>query len=347
MEDADIETLIQRISDPVVIPAALSLKNAPSTVWIAAGLAKISALYGVSMMQRITGAPCRFVTALEYGQNQRIKCLPVLTSLRGNHLDAVEVAESIAARGGEVSILITGDPEGGAARHLKEQSKGSVLASDNLPDRDKRFVNLKSILMLSALTHRLVEQALGYPAECALKPIQLWDAWSRSKHASINIANQIKAVVNWQSKQFFILSDGITSELSLTWQSILSEAGVINPVCLDIKDFTHGDHLAATRTGNAMYLVISHEGTESVAKTFSSRFKTLFPVMNLDLPSSSQYCFWENLFTASNTSSLLTGFLGYPNLRPPKHPVVWGWRGWGSIHPTGSISEKKEGYHPQ
>ena len=333
MEDSDIEMLIQRIADPAVLPAALVLKDAPSTVWIAAGLAKISALYGVSMMQRIAGTPSRFVTALEYGQNTRIKCLPVLTSLRGNHPDAVEVAEAIAARGGEGSILLSGDQDGGAARHLQEQGKGSVLAIDALPDRDRRFVNLKSILMLSALTHRMVEQALGYPTECELKPIKLCDAWSRSQHAAINIANQINAVDDWQSKQLFILADGMTSELALTWQSILSEAGVISPVCLDIKDFTHGDHLAATRTGNGMYLVISHEGTREVANTFSDRFATLFPVMMLDLQASISYRFWENLFTASNTTSLLTGLLGYPNQRPPKHPVVWSWRGWGSIHP--------------
>lgn len=331
MDDSDIELLIQRVTSQASMPAALLLKQAPSSVWIAAGLAKISALYGVAMLHRIAGVPSRFLTPLEYGQNDRIKCMPVLTSLRGNHQDAVEVAEAIAARGREGSILITADPHGSAAQHLIEHGKGALLASDSLPDRDKRFVNLKSILMLTALTHRLVEQALDNPAEAALDPEALGEAWYRSQHAAMNIAGKIKSVEGWKQKQLFILADGLTSELALTWQSILSEAGVLNPVCLDIKDFTHGDHLAATSSENAMYLVISHEGTRAVAHTFSERFSTLFPVMPLDLAASSQHRFWENLFTASNTTSLLTAILGRPNQRPPKHPVVWSWRGWGSI----------------
>lgn len=339
MEDADIDVLIRGLTDQAILPAALALKNAPSTVWIAAGLAKISAFYGVSMLQRIAGAPCRFVTPLEFGQNKRIKCLPVLTSLRGNHPDAVEVTEAIAAREGAGSILITGDPHGEAARCLSEQGSGAVFASSELPDRDSRFVNLKSILMLSALTHRLVEQALDFPEEAKLNSAELWEAWARSQHAGINIANQIKMVPDWQQKQLFILTEGLSSDLALAWQSILSEAGILSPVCLDIKDFTHGDHLAPTRIGNGIYLVLSHTGTREVAQTFTKRFLTLFPVITLDIDATAQHRFWENLFTASNAAAFMTGFLGYPNQRPPKHPIVWSWRGWGSIHPVGKLAQ--------
>lgn len=338
LEDADFDLLTECLGDRAPLPAAVSLRNAPSTVWIASGLAKISALYGLSMLQRIAGVPCRFVTPLEYGQNNRIRCLPVLTSLRGNHRDAVEVAEAIAARGGEDSILVTGDPLGDTSKLLMQSCSRSTMATDELPERDTRFVNLKSILMLSALTHRMVQQSLDHPDECDLSTSELKEAWIRSRQAASDIANQIQAVDGWQEKQLFILSDGMTSELALTWQSIISESGVLSPVCLDIKDYTHGDHLAATRTGNCMYLVISHEGTREVCETFTARFSTLYPVMSLALESCAKHRFWENLFAAANTTALMTRVVGYPNQRPPKHPVVWSWRGWGSIHPSLRVS---------
>lgn len=286
-------------------------------------------------MQRIAGAPCRFVSPLEYVHNRRITCLPVLISLRGEHSDAVEVAQSIVDREVERSIVISCTPSGPAGRVMLARPAGncvaSAVASSRLPDRDKRFVNFKSILALAGLSNRLVCDALDYPEEMKVDFMQLSSAWGRAGLASASVADQICSVEGWERKQLFILTEGAGSELAISWQSVFSEAGIANPICLDIKDYTHGDHLVASRTKNAMYLVIGHKGLSSVSKAFIERFSTMFPVIALELEGEERYHFWENLFTAGGAASEMTKALGYYNERPPKDPVVWSWRGWGRM----------------
>lgn len=47
----------------------------------------------------------------------------------------------------------------------------------------------------------------------------------------------------------------------------------------DIKDYTHGDHLAAVRTDNTIFLVIQHPSIEEICQSFVSRFSTRFQVI--------------------------------------------------------------------
>jgi hypothetical protein len=311
------------------------LAQARSSVWVASGLAKISALYGASLVQKGGGWPSRFITPLEYVQSTRIPCLPILISLRGNHQDAVSVARSMIERADPGGVILTADPEGLASRMLRKEMQGNaVVVSGELPARDTRFVNCKSIFTLTALTHQLCSRALAPTSFGDINPNAIKTIFHEAQNRSHDLAVFFQRMGDWQSRQLIILCDGVTSELSITWQSILSEAAILTPVCLDIKDYTHGDHLAAGRQNNAMFLVISHQGTRQICEIFSDRFSQLLPVYHLQLHSAGAQRFWENLFCALNTAAELTGLLGYPNSRPPRHPLIWSWRGWGQLSGT-------------
>ncbi|AIB42911.1 hypothetical protein [Pseudomonas sp. WCS374] len=336
LEESDLELVVSRLQGKQAGSVGMFLLESSSTVWVASGLAKIPAVYGASLMQKIVGAPSRFVSPLEYVQNQRIRCLPVLISLRGEHADAIEVAHAIADREVERSIIVTCTPSGPAGKVLLDRSPtdkdlATGVASAQLPDRDRRFVNFKSILALSGITNRLVSHALNCPEEMKVDLRDLRNAWGRAQQASAKIAEQICSVEDWQQKQLFVLTEGVYSELAIAWQSVLSEAGISNPICLDIKDYTHGDHLVASRTKNAMYLVIGHKELSSVSRAFIERFSTMFPVFSLELVGDERYHFWENIFTVGGSTSEMTRALGYYNERPPKDPVIWSWRGWGHM----------------
>lgn len=338
LEESDLELVVNRLLEKQEGSASMYLRECASSVWIASGLAKISAVYGASLMQKIAGAPSRFTSPLEYVQNQRVKCLPVLISLRGEHSDAVEVAQSIVDREVERSIIMSCTPFGPAGKVMLNRPHSNKyvatgVASAQLPDRDKRFVNFKSILTLSGISNRLVCDALGHPDEMKVDFKHLYSAWDRAERVSARIADQICSTEGWEQKQLFILTEGATSDLGIAWQSVLSEAGIANPICLDIKDYTHGDHLVASRTKNAMFLVVSHKGLSSVSGAFVERFRTIFPVFHLDLEGDERYYFWENIFTVGGVASEMTKQLGYYNERPPKDPIVWSWRGWGRMRP--------------
>lgn len=80
-----------------------------------------------------------------------------------------------------------------------------------------------------------------------------------------------------------------------------------------------------------MYLVIGNKGLSSVSRAFIERFSTVFPVIPLELDGDERYHFWENLFAVGGSASEMTRPLGYYNERPPKDPIIWGWRGWGRM----------------
>lgn len=344
LDDSDLELVVNRLQEIQPSDSRIFLGEATSTVWIASGLAKISAVYGASLLQRIAGSPSRYVTPLEYVQNQRIYCLPVLISLRGEHADAIEVAKAVVNREVERSILLSCFPLGSAGKIMLQRPASkcqiaSVVASAAAPERDERFVNFKSVLTLSAITNRLVYGALGiekslckYSSKLNFDYKDIYFAWRFALKAAIRISDQICSIPEWEQKQLIILTEGACSELGVAWQSVLSEAGVTNPVCLDIKDYTHGDHLVASRTKNAIYLVVYNKDISSVSRIFIDRFSTIFPVISFELQTDRQYNFWENIFTVGGVTSELTGALGYYNKRPEKDPVIWSWRGWGSMN---------------
>lgn len=331
IEQSDFELWSERLLSSEPLPASVLIKDATSSVWIASGLAKISAIYGTSLIQGLSGKPSRFITPIEYAQNNQIQCLPILVSLRGNHPDAIEIAKIIAARQKEASLLITGDRYGGASNIFRNNSFNASITCSDLPLRDQRFVNCKSVIMLSALVQNLVYSSFRSTNKKQISIDSLIETWYCAKISSEVIIEQMSNIKNLEQKQIIILSDGIISPYGITWQSILSESGVATPIYLDIKDYTHGDHLAATRTRNTLYIIISHPGIKEISQIFAGRFSSIFPVLKLELESGISLRFWENLFVAINVTSSLTALLGYSNQRPPKDPIVWSWRNWGKI----------------
>lgn len=325
----DLEMIQERLMDPTKFAAARALETASASVWIASGLAKIPAAYGAALVEQHVGFPSKLTSAMEYCQKPLLRALPVLVSLRGRHEDAVSVARSIVDRCSPASVLITGEPQGAAAQTLRAGSLTSGIVSASLPVRDRRFVNCGSIFMLSALAYQLVRQAFDSDLIGVVDEHELAQAFSRAAEGAHVIAQGIAAVAGWQDKQLIILGQGLGSELTLPWQSIFAEAGIATATCLDLKDYTHGDHVATVRANNAIFLTIPHPGTEEMIRIFTERFATRFPVLEAPLASSGPTRFWENLFYCCNTADALTYRLGYGGQRPPKDPTVHGWRGWG------------------
>ncbi|MBC9114600.1 hypothetical protein [Stenotrophomonas maltophilia] len=335
LTEDDLLMIQGRLRDPTRFAAAGSLSTAPASVWIASGLAKISAAYGAAMVEKYAGLPSQLISAAEYCQKPLLQALPVLVSLKGQHPDAVDVAQSIVNRSSLESVLITGDPEGSAARALKAPCAAAHIVSASLPPRDHRFVNCGSIFMLSALTHRLIEQAFGPDLICAVDDQDLAQAFLRAREGAAAIARGITDVKGWQKKHLIVLGQGVGSELTLPWQSIFAESGIATLTCLDLKDYTHGDHAAAIRLNNAIFILIPHSGSEEMVRIFVERFSTRFPVLVAPLVSQGPTRFWESLFYCCNTADALTHDLGYGGKRPPKDQVVHSWRGWGRLASEG------------
>lgn len=327
----DLEMIQERLRDSTEFPATYVLGAAFASVWIASGLAKISAAYGAALVEQYVGSPGQLMSAMDYCNKPLLRSTPVLVSLKGQHEDAVGVAQSIVNRSSLGAVLITGEPEGPAAQTLRAGCLTPCIVSASFPARDRRFVNCGSIFMLSALAYQLVRQAFGSDVIGAIDEYNLMQVYSRAVEGAHAIAQGIAAVEGWQHKQLIILGQGLGSELTLPWQSIFAEAGIATATSLDLKDYTHGDHLAAVRANNAIFLVIQHPGTEEMVRIFTSRFITRFPVLVVPLASSGPTRFWENLFYCCNTADALTHRLGYGGQRPPRDLTVHGWRGWGSL----------------
>lgn len=327
----DLEMIRERLNDSSAFPAVHTLGKSFASVWIASGLAKISAVYGAALIEQYVGFPSQLMSPMDYCQKPLLRTLPVLVSLKGQHEDAVGVAQSIVNRLSPVSVLITGEPDGPAAQTLKAGRSELCIVSTSFPSRDRRFVNCGSIFMLSTLAYQLVRQAFGSSFISDINEYELLTAFSRAMDGAHAIARGIAGVEDWQNKQLIILGQGGASELTLPWQSIFAEAGIATVTCMDLKDYTHGDHLAAVRAKNAIFLVIQHPGIEEMVQIFTTRFATRFPVLVVPLASSGPTRFWESLFYCCNTADELTHLLGYGGQRPPKDPVVHGWRGWGSL----------------
>jgi len=331
LTEDDLAMIQGRLKNPTKFTAAHALSAASASVWIASGLAKISAAYGAAMVEKHVGLPGRLISAAEYCQKPLLRALPVLVSLKGQHEDAVDVAQSIVSRTSLESVLITGYPEGSAARALKDPRATPHIVSASLPIRDHRFVNCGSIFMLSALVHRLIEQAFGPDFIGAIHDQDLTHAFWRAREGAQAIASGITDVKDWRNKQLIVLGQGLCSELTLTWQSIFAESGIATVTCLDLKDYTHGDHAAAIRADNAIFILIPHSGYEDMVAIFAERFDTRFPVLVVPLASQGPTRFWESLFYCCNTAGLLTHHLGYGGKRPPRDQTVHSWRGWGRL----------------
>ncbi len=327
----DLHLVTEKLCHPKSFPTFGKLYQQPASVWIASGLAKVSAIYGAFLMEKYVQRLSRFTTPLRYLQHPTPQSIPILISLRGKHPDSIAIANFFANTHCNEAIFLTADTMGNAASVMRAHGLAKYIISTELPERDKRTVNFNSIFILTSLIHQVVASTLEESETLNLDAQIMKSIFEESQMIANEFTAKLLNIKDWSTKQFIILSDGIPSELCLTWQSIMSEAGLFTPVCSDIKDYTHGDHLAAVRIKQAIFIVISHPETFSISDIFCQRFSLLFPVFHIRLTHSGLYSFWQNLFIVMNFASILTESLGYPDQRLPKHPVVHNWRGWGDI----------------
>lgn len=325
----DLENVLNRILDKSPLLGLNALQNTTLSLWIGSGLAKIPAAYGAGLIQQYTGKSSQLISALDYCNKPFLKDFPILISLKGENEDAVGVAKSIANRSIKETVLITGDTEGRAALALRSVRHSIISAS--FPPRDHRCVNINSVFMLSTLVYRLINQTFPKEHNNWITHDSIYTAFKKASTDSYVISNYIASIDDWSKKQLIILGQGFSSELTLTWQAILSESGITNPIILDIKDYTHGDHLATIKNESVFFLIIKTPNIEKVVDVFISRFSKKFNIVTIPLIMSGPTAFWENLFYSFNVTSLLSSLLGYGGKRPPRDPLVHSWRGWGEI----------------
>ena len=77
----DLEMIKARILETTVLQGVRPLESAHTSVWMASGLAKISAAYGAALCERYSGHPSRMMTALDYCHKPFLQTLSVLLSL--------------------------------------------------------------------------------------------------------------------------------------------------------------------------------------------------------------------------------------------------------------------------
>lgn len=62
----DLEMIQERLRDSTEFPATYVLGAAFASVWIASGLAKISAAYGAALVEQYVGSPGQLMSAMDY-----------------------------------------------------------------------------------------------------------------------------------------------------------------------------------------------------------------------------------------------------------------------------------------
>lgn len=320
-DDVAIYDTIQSLAEPVSDNSMLD----QSYVWVGSGLAKIAASYGNDLCLSI-GISSRFVSALEYSSSSWNKSdIPMLTTLAGKGEDAVDTACNMAAMAKKTGI-VTCNAHGDAFQALGNTLHYGI--SGPFPERDKRFINLRSVIALASLAERSVQLGSGQLKE---EIIDLALLSSKANAFAREIAIKLTAQPQWQEKQWIILGKGLHNCHQQTWCSILAEAGISTPVWTDIKDYTHGDHRTASLQKNQIFLLVGESSIDSFFDIFEKRFSACFPVGRIRLEGSVRAQFWLNLFCALSLTHYLSHRRGYGGVRPPKDPLIHSWRQWGRM----------------
>lgn len=297
-----------------------------SIIWLGSGLAKIAASYGNELCVS-KGISSKFASPLDYAfMPSHIVDIPILVTLAGKGEDAVDTARNMVARANRTGI-VTCDRKGDAFRVLGNTLHYGITGF--FPERDKRFINLRSVISLSALAERVVEEG------AATLDSEAFDLVKLSKEAARlgrKVAMKLSAQPHWKEKQWVILGRGLDNCYRHTWCSLLAEAGVATPVWTDIKDYTHGDHRAASLHKNQIFLLVGEPCTDEFCDIFEERFSTCFPVDRIRLDGDVRTRFWFNLFCALSVTHYLSHKRGYGGKRPPKDPVIHNWRHWGHMY---------------
>lgn len=323
----DLEEEIQELFAQVE-KSQSNIINFPSPkhpIWLGSGFAKIAASYGAELC--ITnGIVSTFMSAVDYKSSPIKACsLPILLSFAGKGEDAIDTAENMARTSSEAG-LITCSSDSDAVKKLST-TRSSYLFGQ-APERDKRFVNIKSILTLTALAEEYARRQF----KLSLPKIDLKSCVQKAEVTGMRAAEQFIEHFSWRTKQLIIVGKGYNNPLEHVWKSILSEAGIMTPTWVDIKDFTHGDHRHVSLHQNHAFLVLEQPEIKEYCDIFVARFAQVYPVELIHCGGTFRGQFWSGLLTALFFTHRLTYEQGYNGNRPPKNELVHSWRGWGRLN---------------
>jgi hypothetical protein len=291
------------------------------TLWLGCGLARLPALYGREIMMRRPDHLARAETLLGIRRMPpRADEMAIMISLRGRHPDSRAIAEYLQAIPDQQAIALTGDADGPAFAGWSATTR--FLATTALPDRDTRFINIKGLIALSALVGRLADPGESHGGQDWQNLLPL------ACRRGAEIGRRISALGDWRDRTTFVVSGASDGVLARTWASLLGEAGLLNPVLVDLLDFTHGDHLAACLRGCSLFIILSEPETHVACEIFAQRFGQIAPIFSVSTPHGIHAAYWNNLFTAAAAVEQLSIAAGYGGLRPPKICPVHSWRNW-------------------
>jgi hypothetical protein len=246
--------------------------------------------------------------------------MAVMISLKGRHPDSQAIAQFLQSMPGQQAIALTGDAGGPAFTNWPAATR--FLMTMALPDRDARFINLKGLIALSALVGRFADQRESNVAPDWREMLAL------ACHRGADIGRQISALPDWRDRTTFLVSSSSLGALAQTWASLLGEAGLLNPVLVDLLDFTHGNHIAACLRKGTLFIILAESGVDAACNTFEQRFSQIAPCFRVPIPCAIHAAYWSNLFVAAAAVEQMSIAAGYGGLRPPRIDPFHSWRNW-------------------
>ncbi|EPL1604725.1 TPA: hypothetical protein QCI27_000878 [Enterobacter roggenkampii] len=294
-------------------------------VWLGSGYAKISASHGAELC-KLNGIYSTSLSPLEYKiSSLKPSFYPILLSFSGKGEDAIDTAKNMSTNSDYAGVITC---KYNAEAVMQLSSLPCSQLSSDFPDRDDRFVNIRSILTLTALTEKYTHQQF----KIALSKLDFQACAQKAEMMGTFAAERFIEDFSWQTKQLIIVGKGYDNPLKHVWTSILSEAGIMTPTWVDIKDFTHGDYRHASLYHNHIFLLIDQPEINFYCDIFEERFSQILPVERIKLTGKYREQFWLNLFTSLYFTHRLTYEQGHDGKRPPKNELVHSWRGWGQLH---------------
>lgn len=323
----DLSADIRAISE-LVESSQSYMVELPSTkypIWLASGLAKIAASY-CSELCVTNGILSCFMSALEYKTSPLRKSgFPILTSFAGKGEDAVDTAKNMVDATSSAGVITCGS-NSDVVKQFSELNLSYMFGK--FPERDERFVNVRSILMLAAIAEKYAHQQF----KLTLSDIDLYSCAQQAEVMGLQAAERFSENFSWRTKQLIIVGKGYNNPLGHTWRSILAEAGIMTPIWVDIKDFTHGDHRHVSLHKEHAFLLLEQPEIKNYCDIFEPRFNQLYAVERISLVGEFRNQFWLSLFAALFFTHRLTYEQGYDGNRPPQNVLVHSWRDWGKLN---------------
>lgn len=292
-------------------------------LWLAAGLSKIAASYADALCQQhdVISEYSSYLSLI--GMHNLSRKVPVIISVAGKHEDAINTAKIVSTKcvkGGLVSC----SSDSMLVDVMKRSDIELYTTYIPFPERDERFVNIRSIIAMCRGVESYIRKHLNLE-------ISFRDITDSTREQAQLATTFISGVTSFSRKSLIILTNGDHGMLQESWRSLLCESGVHSPLFFDIKDYTHGDHRHASLQQNCFFIVLATPDIQSFVDIFYGRFSQIFEVHVIKLPQIISARFWSNLYIALHVTHAMSCYIGYHGTRPAKNALIHSWRGWGDI----------------